>query len=1401
MPKPALSIVNIKSAHQNTTIKMAEASLAKFDPEACPQGTFEAFSEFVDQFAYEYDAIAKNPPREETDTAAWIQQNKRKIFLGKYSSRALQKEYEDCTTENERDAMTFTDMVKTLKDRFKIGSNTTLANYKFHKLGQNVGESYDAFIIRVKHEANNCDFSCANAECTVRDTLIRDQIIVGTMNDEVRRCALKEQWDLQNLVNKGRSLESATKGAEIIKKEESVESFVSRTKPGKYSRKSEKKKSSNFQPASRNTDGKQRCLTCSSSTCQGKNKCPAYELTCFDCNKKGHFRGAKACNSRSKHWNRRSRRLEETDSESEENYSDESPSSSDRESTSSDNEVKFTRSRKHITKIRRTRRTKYHQKQQKPRYQVDVIIKEKIVPAFADTGADICIMSKKTATDLQIPIHKTKMKIKPYGSKKVKCCGEYTGTIMFADHVANTSIYIIDHDVETLLSGKVSEDLNIIEYNPIPIRQVGGKNEVHSKIVEDYPDVFSGLGTLKNHEVKFHIDPDFKPVAQPARPVPFHLRKKFEQEITKMEENGIIEEHHGPAPWISNVVLAPKDDGKMRVTVDMRQANKAIRSTNVPIPRVEEVKAKLSGCKVFSKLDFNSAFHQLKIDEESRYITVFHAGNRLMRYKKLTMGTKPASGELNKALTPLFKDIANVHMIHDDLIISTETEEQHNEVVHQTLKIIQKSGMTLNEDKCFFIQKEIPFWGVRITEDGIKPDPEKVNALHHASRPKSKEELSSFLCMVQSNKDFIDRIAHKTQHLRKLSKKNVQFKWDVKCEREFKDLKESFKEDTLLRHFDPESTTWVAVDAHKYGLSAILLQGESIDAAKPVSMASRATSPVEERYPQLDLEALAIDFALRRYRYYLIGGPQVTIITDHKPLVSIFTNVRKGSIRIDRIKLRHQDMDYKVEWRKGKENPADYLSRHAIPFKELPKKIQKESKEFEKTVWYLQYSPYTESISMEKIIEETNKDETLIKLKKQIQKGFIPKSCHELASFRKVFCQLTISDEGLVLKDERIVLPGKLCGTALSKAHQGSHPGMNSLKRRIRSHFWMPGLNKAVEKMVKSCPECLLFSSKTTKEPISSQKVPEAAWQNVSVDLFGPMPNNKHVLVVTDNMSRFPAAKMVPSTAAKPVVSALDQIYTDYGEPDSHRTDNGPPFNSQEFDTFTQDRGIEHIKTFPYHPQANPAETFMRPLGKTMKSAMHSKQSPEQALNNLLSNYRATPHPTTNNAPGDVMLRYGYKKDFPRKPISQGRVDQGRANDIAEKKERQERINKSNHRMKSNYRIGDKVYIKNNKKTKFDPLFGPTIHEVIETKDGGVITQSQKDNTTSRRHLDDIKEIPADEPPTAETETNTASSSTNPTACDMVECREKADDIPRRSTRERHQNPKYADYVMHLTAE
>ena len=718
---------------------MDKIATRKFDPEEHQNNAYEASIEFVEEYTYEYDAIAKEPPKDLNDEqkVAWIAQNKRKVFLGKFASRNLQKTFEQAVTAAERATITYEDMVQKLKEHFEGGRNKTLANFEFHKLVQKSDESFDAFVTKVRKEASQCDFKCAHEQCDVQSTLVRDQIIIGIKNDEIRKNALKNQWKLDDLIKNGRALEAATYGAKQIKQEQDPASISRIGKPGRYSRKWDNTpKPSNNKPTQQSSSDRKACTTCSNKNCRGGKNCVSHDRECFDCGKTGHFRGSAACSSKTSRSSRRVRTKPPSDdsSSSEQSIPESSDESSDAGATGKTRRVK-----RHVTRIRRMRRKTKHVRRaaKTPRYEVEVLVNGETTKAFADTGADIPVMSRSRAKKLGLKLSKTRMKIKPYGSKAVNCKHCYIGTIMHGDHVVNACVYVVKQEVEFLLSGRICEELGIIEFNPQTVRRTVADASPHKiRLAAAYPRLFADkVGRLKDYQVKFHVDEDVQPVAERRRPAPFHLRAKEKKEIEKLKAEGIVEEHDGPAPWISNTVLAPKPDGGTRVTVDMRNVNKAIRSTNIPIPRVEEIKSELAGNSVFSKLDFKSAFHQLEIDKESRYLTVFHGDGCLMRYCVLTMGTTPASGELTKALRPLFQHIKEVHVIHDDVIIATESSEEHERVLNLVLRIIEDSGMTLNINKCIFHQTEVLFWGVLVSELGIRPSPDKVKALRYAINP------------------------------------------------------------------------------------------------------------------------------------------------------------------------------------------------------------------------------------------------------------------------------------------------------------------------------------------------------------------------------------------------------------------------------------------------------------------------------------------------------------------------------------------------------------------------------------------------------------------------------------------------------------------------------------------
>ena len=205
-----------------------------------------------------------------------------------------------------------------------------------------------------------------------------------------------------------------------------------------------------------------------------------------------------------------------------------------------------------------------------------------------------------------------------------------------------------------------------------------------------------------------------------------------------MEADDVIEPHHGPVTWLSNPVLVPKADCSMRVTVDLRNITKHYKTLTSLSSGSMSI---FTGKSIFIKLDLKTTFHQLGLTEDSRILTVFCTGDRLMRYKSFTMRTLPASGELNSRFRPIIANIPNAAVIQDDIVVATADKKTHYQTLETVITALEKAGLTVNPSKCILVQPKLPFWGFKVNKNEIKPDSNKVQAVQEAERPTPKDEL------------------------------------------------------------------------------------------------------------------------------------------------------------------------------------------------------------------------------------------------------------------------------------------------------------------------------------------------------------------------------------------------------------------------------------------------------------------------------------------------------------------------------------------------------------------------------------------------------------------------------------------------------------------------------------
>ena len=259
--------------------------------------------------------------------------------------------------------------------------------------------------------------------------------------------------------------------------------------------------------------------------------------------------------------------------------------------------------------------------------------------------------------------------------------------------------------------------------------------------MQQYPSVFRGIGKLKGVEVKLHIDKQVTPVAQPARRIPFR-----ENELEQLEQRGIIEKVEGPTPWVSLLVIIPKKNGEVRICIDMRMPNKAIKRERHPSPTIDDLIHTLNGATVFSKLDLRSGYHQLTLAPESRYITTFETHKGLQRYARLNFRTNSASEIFQKSINEQLRDIPG--SLNDDVIVFGKTQSDHDKALQAVFQKFADVNLTVNKRKCEFNKSSISFFGFVFSSEGISPDPKKVEAINSASQPTSVNGVRSFLVMA-----------------------------------------------------------------------------------------------------------------------------------------------------------------------------------------------------------------------------------------------------------------------------------------------------------------------------------------------------------------------------------------------------------------------------------------------------------------------------------------------------------------------------------------------------------------------------------------------------------------------------------------------------------------------------
>ena len=573
----------------------------------------------------------------------------------------------------------------------------------------------------------------------------------------------------------------------------------------------------------------------------------------------------------------------------------------------------------HIDTIQEVHRNPWH---------VSLHINDATVEFKIDTGADISVVPKSLLNKLKIiSLKPSKKNLQGPGSNTLAVQGKFTAVITYKRKKVTEDIYVIQNLRTPLLGRPAIEKLELLSH-------VNNIEEKSSTVMSEFPKLFKGLGSLEG-EYRIELKPNATPFAlSTPRRVAIPLMWKVKKELEAMEKMGIITRVNQPTDWCSGMVVVPKSNGKVRICVDMTKLNENVRRERHVLTSVEHTLAQLGDARMFSKLDANAGFWQIKLAPESALLTTFITPFGRFCFKRLPFGITSAPEYFQKRISAILNGQKGTVCLMDDILVHGKNKNEHDQRLKETLQRLEKAGITLNREKCKFSRNTVKFLGHVIDANGLHPDPDKVKAVTSMSEPTNITEVRRFLGIANQLSKFSPKLADLSEPLRALLKKKNMWTWSEIHRKAFRDLKNELSSERVLALYHSKKGTIVSADASSYGLGGVLLQEQSDGKWKPVMYASKSLTSTEQHYAQIEKEALGITWACERFKDFLIGK-QFHIHTDHKPLIPLLSHktLDELPVRIQRFHMRLMRFHFSISHVPGKHLViADALSRAPVSY-------------------------------------------------------------------------------------------------------------------------------------------------------------------------------------------------------------------------------------------------------------------------------------------------------------------------------------------------------------------------------------------------------------------------------------------------------------------------------------
>ena len=447
------------------------------------------------------------------------------------------------------------------------------------------------------------------------------------------------------------------------------------------------------------------------------------------------------------------------------------------------------------------------------------------------------------------------------------------------------------------------------------------------QLLEEFAKLFPGVPLvcpLVKHDVKL-ID-SAAPVKQAPYRLPPHKLEIMRSEVNFLLENGLVEP--SDSPWASPSLLVPKPDGSHQLCTDYHKVNALTRADSFPLPRIDDIIDSIGEAKYVTKLDLLKGYYQISLTERARQISAFVTPFGLYQYRVLPFGMRNAPATFQRLMNAVVADLENVKAYLDDLIVYSNTWQEHMSTLRSLFVRLQEAGLVINLAKSEFVHAQVVYLGHVVGGGRIAPVMAKVEAILKLPTPATRRELQRFLGMVGYYRRFCPNFSQVAAPLTSLVSPKVNFVWSDACQRAFDSLRSLLVSSPILKAPNFEEPFLLQVDASGAGVGAVLLQETSDGILHPVSYFSAKLKPHQRAYSTIEKEALSLLLALEKFQVYLDASSQkITVYSDHNPLQFV-NKMKTKNQRLLRWSLALQPYNLEIRHIKGSNNiVADLLSR------------------------------------------------------------------------------------------------------------------------------------------------------------------------------------------------------------------------------------------------------------------------------------------------------------------------------------------------------------------------------------------------------------------------------------------------------------------------------------------